>query len=64
MIVLNTDYSPIKDANFQVNPVVVDLEEEMILKSTTNGAITPKEAFDQVLERSLYWFTYISKLIK
>lgn len=54
MIVLNTDYSPIKDANFQVNPVVVDLEEEMILKSTTNGAITPKEAFDQVLERSLY----------
>lgn len=68
IIVLDTDYSPIKggQVNFQVKSVVIGLEEkeeELELIITTNGAIKPKNALNQVLEDSQNLFGNISKLI-
>jgi len=55
IIVLDTDYSPVKGdgVNFQINSVVVGLEEEkeeLVLSIATTGTITPKEALQEALK--------------
>lgn len=70
VIVLNTNYSPIKEeeggiVNFQVKEVVVNFnqkEEELILTISTNGAIKPKKALQESLEISRNLFDKIVNL--
>ena len=57
IVVLDTNYSPIKEGivNFQVKEVAVNFnqkEEELILTISTNGAIKPKKALQEALEVS------------
>jgi DNA-directed RNA polymerase subunit alpha len=55
LIVIDTNYNPVKNVSFKVNLVVVDLdkqEEQLILDIKTDGSITPKEALVNALEIS------------
>ncbi|WNE41516.1 MAG: DNA-directed RNA polymerase subunit alpha [Mycoplasmataceae bacterium] len=55
LIVIDSNYNPVKNVSFKVNLVVVDLnkqEEQLILDIKTDGSITPKEALMSALKIS------------
>lgn len=55
LIVIDTNYNPIKSVSFKVVPVVVDLdkqEEQLVLYIKTDASISPKEALKNSLEIS------------
>ena len=55
LIVIDSNYNPVKNVSFKVNLVVVDLdkqEEQLILDIKTDGSITPKQALVNALEVS------------
>lgn len=63
IIVLDVDYSPVKQVSFKEEKVVISQtkEEEMLtVNITTNGAIKPKDALQEVLELSKESFNSIS----
>src|ERR1043166_7729822 len=66
IIILDTDYSPVKLVNSQVDEVVVGLAkkvEKLTLTIDTNGAIEPRKALQEALEISQSSFGHISQLI-
>ncbi|CAH1762745.1 9584_t:CDS:1 [Entrophospora sp. SA101] len=68
VIVLATDYSPIKggQVNFQVEQEVIGLdkqEEKLTITINTNGAIKPKKALQEALEISQNSFELINKTL-
>ena len=66
VIILDTDYSPVKLVNSQVEEVVTSStkkEEKLILTIDTNGAIEPKKAFQEALEISQNCFNHIFQFI-
>jgi DNA-directed RNA polymerase subunit alpha len=55
LIVIDTNYNPIKTVSFKVVPVVVDLdrqEEQLVLYIKTDASISPKNALKNSLEIS------------
>lgn len=55
LIVIDTNYNPVRSVAFKVNPVVIDLdeqEEQLILDIKTDGSISPKQALINSLEIS------------
>lgn len=66
LIVLDTNYSPVKLVNPKVEEVVVSLtkkEEKLTLTIETSGALEPRQALQQALEVSQNSFNHISQLI-
>lgn len=66
VIILDTDYSPVKLVNSQMGEVVISStskEEKLTLTIDTNGAITPKKALQEALEISQDSFSRIFQLI-
>ena len=66
IIAFDTNYSPVKLVNSQVDKVIVDLtkeEEKLTLTIDTNGAIEPRQALQEALEISQQSFRHISQLI-
>jgi DNA-directed RNA polymerase subunit alpha len=69
VIVLDTDYSPVKGdgVNFQINSVVVGPEkeeEELKLTVNTTGAISPKKALLESLEVISNFINAVQKEVK
>ena len=65
IIILDTNYSPVRLVNSQVDKVIVDLtkeEEKLTLTIDTNGAIEPRQALQEALEISQSSFSHISQL--
>jgi DNA-directed RNA polymerase subunit alpha len=55
LIVIDSNYNPVKNVSFKVNLVVIDLdkqEEELILDIKTDGSVTPKQSLLNALEIS------------
>jgi len=66
IIVLDTNYSPVKLVNSQVEEAVVGLtkkEERLTLTIDTNGAIEPRQALQQALAIAQNSFNHISELV-
>lgn len=55
VIIIDSNYSPVKNVSYKIDLVVVDLdkqEERLVLNITTDGSITPKEALINALKIS------------
>lgn len=55
LIIIDTNYNPVKSVAFKVNPVVIDLdqqEEQLILDIKTDGSVSPKQSLINSLEIS------------
>lgn len=64
IIVLDVDYSPVKQVSFQEKEVIttssVKKEEELTIIITTNGSVRPEDALQEVLQLSRGSFDSIS----
>jgi DNA-directed RNA polymerase alpha subunit len=66
IIILDTNYSPVKLVNSQVDELTTDpekKEETLTLTIDTNGMIEPYEVLQEALKISQSYFSHISQLI-